>query len=204
MRLTLSFLLLLFALTANGDEPRINRIPANVKEEARAAVERAVAQHALREGSAFAELVQCGPRLWAAIHDRIRSTEQDVVKMTIHFDGASRAQAWGFRLVEPEDPQRKQVSDALAQAASRVPVEAAAFRDAGTKLLGPQVAKYFASPARVVVRDATDPEVGYLWVLVPYDLDEPIFTIQIGPTRLLVTLDRQHRIDWIDLVPDGV
>lgn len=190
------------SLPAIADAPRINRIPAERKEAARVALERAIGTSAVREGTVFAELVQCGPRLWASVHGEVRSDTGMILRTIVLFDGAAQAQKWGFRLAST-DPQRKDAADALGSAANRVPIEMAVFRNGGEKLLGPLVSRFLTAPARITVRDATAEEIWYLWVLVPYDLEEPIFVIENGPTRVLVTLDGQNRIDWIDLVPSS-
>jgi hypothetical protein len=155
--------LLLIATTALADEPRINRISAEKKEEARAALMRAVNERAV-------------------------------------------ADDWGFVLAADTetDPDRKKIAQSMGDAESRVPIANAVFRRGGEKKLGPHVARLLTAPALPVIRDPTEDEIWYEWMLVAYDLEEPIFVIQVGKTRVLVNLDEHHKIDWVDLLPDSL
>jgi hypothetical protein len=205
MRKPFFLLALLLAFAVRGEEPRINRISPAAKEEAREALLQALRRGGVADGTAFADLVQCGPRLWARIHEKFRRDDDSVLRTTNLFDGAAQAKEWGFLLAPSAeaDPERKAVSESLGAAAGRTPIQMAAFRNGGEKRLGPHVARFLASPALPVIRDANDAEIWYLWMLVPYDLDEPIFVIQLARTRLLVNLDAQHKIHWIDVLPDN-
>jgi hypothetical protein len=202
LRKTLLLFSLLLSHVAGADEPRINRVSPAVKEQARKAIAEALKTGAIADGTAFGEIVQCGPRLWARIHDRFSPDDNSVVRAINLIDGERQAREWGFLLASEveTDPKRKEVAESLA--GSRTAIQMAAFRNGGEKRLAPHVARLMVSPAVPVVRDPNEAEIGYLWMLVPYDLDEPIFVIEVGNNRVLVDLDEQHRIDWVDLLPE--
>lgn len=194
------------ATLASADEPRIRRVSEQEKAAARAALEASLTYGTLRDGGMFAGVVTCGPRLWAAIEKRHRNEGDAVGTATLLFDGAERAEAWGFRQVSltEGDPKKRQVLKTMLQESpGRVPIEIGVFRSRYEKL-GMEVARMLASPARPAVRETAKPEVLYLWMMVPYDLEEPLFVIQAGATRFLVNLDEDHRIYWIDSLPADV
>lgn len=204
MRKVVVIALLFASLQLLADEPRIHRVSERVKENARATLAGAIRDGAIRDGSIFAPLVQCGPRLWARIHDRFEIGDDGVLRTTLMFDGAERARAWGFlHESDVESGDRRKVIDAMAAAESRVAIQTAAFRRGGEKRLGPHVAQFLAAPIVPVVRDATNDELWYQWLLVPFDLEEPIFVIEVGATKLLVNLDENQKITWVDLIPES-
>ena len=88
----------------------------------------------------------------------------------------------------------------MQESPGSVPIEIGVFRAHHDKL-GVEVTQNLASPARLTVREATKAEVLYLWMLVPYDLEEPIFVIESGTTRFLVNLDENNKVYWIDALP---
>lgn len=200
MRNALVLFPLLITLAIRADEPRVHRLSPEANAAARAALAGAIGNGAIGNGTAFGDVVMIGPRLWARLREKFKPGDR-VARSMVIFDGADDARTWGFVPADATDPTVKKVIAALADSPRRVAIETGAFRNGGAKDLGPEVARLLATPALPNVRDASAEEVVYLWRLVPYDLQEPLFVIEAGATRLLVNLDSDQKIIWIDLLP---
>jgi hypothetical protein len=48
------------------------------------------------------------------------------------------------------------------------------------------------------LRRPTRTELAVLWALVPFDLEEPIFVVELGPRNLLAIVDGKSKIVWLD------
>jgi len=195
--------LLLAAAALHADEVRITRLSEEANNAARAKFAQALSRGEVANGSLFSDVAFCGPRLWQVIQSDFTDVKKEPLRTTIFFDGALRARALGLTPIDlSKQPADRAKAIGRMAVDDRVPIETAAFRKSGV-LLGAALAKRFAIDKASVVRRATDAEINYLWLLVPYDLEEPIFTVETGKERLLVNLNSKGEIDWIDLLPES-
>ncbi|MEQ1642434.1 MAG: hypothetical protein ABL959_03185 [Pyrinomonadaceae bacterium] len=57
---------------------------------------------------------------------------------------------------------------------------------------------------RYSVRPANSDEISYYWAIVPFDIEEPLFVVDAGNTKVLVNLtvkEKKIQFFWIDIVP---
>jgi hypothetical protein len=53
-----------------------------------------------------------------------------------------------------------------------------------------------------VIRKLTPEELALYWFSIPYDIEEPVFIVEMGEKHILVDLDDKHRAVWIENAGD--
>jgi hypothetical protein len=155
----------------------------------------------------WADAVTVGPRLWAAIRPEMPADADVVTTYLLVEKGlASRA---GLQLADaakvPED-KRKSVAWLVESGAKfgQVVVESGIVRHAGTAKLGELVAARLLKGSDTKVRDLSPLELQFFRGLVPYHLNEPVFTVVSGGRTLLMDFDADVKAVWIESAPDNM
>lgn len=154
----------------------------------------------------WADAVTCGPRLWAAIGPELGSgADADVAPTYVLVDKGLAGRA-GLPPVDaatvPAD-QKQNVTWLLEGGVKlgQVVVAGGIVRHRSTPKLGELVSARFLKGGKVAVRDLDAAELPYFHGLVPNALNEPAFSVASGDRTLLVELDANLKVVWIDQAP---
>jgi TPR repeat protein len=144
---------------------------------AKTALERALVNGTSFPSELLGDTVTCGPTLWAALKGSADETLLHSKVVTALLSVPEPLQAVTRGLVTEE--QRK----------------------AFWKLL---LAKY-PDLKTAIIRKASPDEIRYYWATIPFDIEEPLFSIQAGPQTFIANLRIEKNkpvLLWIDLVGD--
>jgi hypothetical protein len=154
----------------------------------------------------WADAVTVGPRLWAAIKPEMPDADVVTTYLLVEKGLAGRA---GLQLADaakvPED-KKKSVAWLVESGAKfgQVVVESGIVRHAGTAKLGELVTARLLKGSDTKVRDLSPLELQFFRGLVPYHLNEPVFTVASGDRTLLMDFDADVKAVWIESAPDNV
>lgn len=124
----------------------------------------------------FDDALVCGTTLWADLKKTAPLTPESGKALLVMIQGPKPARAEGRRMLEPG--------------------EKIAFWDAFRK-------KYGASPK--AIRAANDIEINYFWATIPFDIVEPLVTLDFGDRQVIVNFTLKSgapKIFWMDTVAD--
>jgi hypothetical protein len=86
----------------------------------------------------------------------------------------------------------------------KIPVESGVFRGAGVKLLAKTLRERFLE-GPVAVTQASAEDLQYYWLMIPYDIEEPVLRLDTAAGSLLLDVENDGQITWIDFLPnDGL
>lgn len=125
---------------------------------------------------AFDDALVCGPTLWADLKKTAPLTPETGKALLAMIQGPKPIRAEGRRILEPE--------------------EKTAFWDAFRKRF---------STAPKAIRAANDIEINYFWATIPFDIVEPLITIDFGDRQVIVNFTLKSgspKIFWMDTVAD--
>jgi len=208
--LSLSLLLMtLLAAAASAAEVAVKPLTPEARAAAREKVLRAVAAQAPGPlAELWADAVVCGPRLWAAIGPELGAAAgADVAPTYVLVDKglASRAGLQPVDAAKVPADQRQNVTWLLEGGAKlgQVVVAEGIVRHRSTPKLGELVSARFLAGGKAAVRDLDAAESPYFHGLVPNALNEPAFSVANGGRTLLMELDANLKVVWIDQAPAG-
>lgn len=121
------------------------------------------------------ERVVCGPALWNEIKSGAKSTGLNIAPTTFHIPIEKNG-----KLVRTQE-----MSGALFQGKAQI--------DFLSHILDSTAQK------QISVRKPSSAELSVYWKLIPYDIEEPIFVVEIDKSRLLIDFTG-GKIMWVDLV----
>jgi len=129
----------------------------------------------LRDRGLYSVSVISGPVLWAEIARDPSAKEVPSVPMTINIPiGQDKYQRVECRLFQ---------GDSVSLLANRV------------------AARCTSSP--ISIQSPSREDLSLYWVLIPYEIEGPVFVLLCGDTRLFVDLDENYKIFWIDDFTDA-
>ncbi len=196
------------ALVAADGAVRVVRLKPAEREAARVAFGQTLSQpEKFQSAAVLAELTMCGPRLWVQVRKDMDLTSGKLVVAQVVFDDPKRAAAWGIVPTDRESlpDDKRGALDAVAAAPEskhRVMIDTGMIRDKNRERFSMALWEAWGKGSGAHVRVATDKELGYMWALVPYDLEEPLLVVEASGRRYLVGLDHEGRIDWVDGLPE--
>jgi hypothetical protein len=199
-------LALLVTAAAFGDDLRILPATEETKNRVAASV-RAALTSKDAEGleNIFGDTVMCGPRLWQQLRKDMPNDKTRVGTATLLFDPASGRESWNiepFDVSKASDNVRKTFQMMIEAEPGRILVEWGIFRGAGVKLLVAALQRRFL-PGEISVSQASKEDLGYYWLMIPWDIEEPVLRIDLTDASLLVDMD-EERIMWIDVLPGDI
>jgi hypothetical protein len=129
------------------------------------------------------KIVMCGPGLWPSINSAVTASGVPTKRLQLIIPTASgNQQAEGRAFQEP------QAKETLWMCVLGI----ADDYHAGTP----------SKPPKFVVRKLRSDEISYFWSMIPFDIQEPIYIVDMDKRRFLVNLsaEREPKINWIDLL----
>jgi len=88
----------------------------------------------------------------------------------------------------------------LDHAPGAIPVETGIFRGTGVRLLATILRERFLE-GQVAVIQASEEDLQYYWQMIPYDIEEPVLRLDTPAGSLLLDVEDDGRVTWIDLLP---
>jgi len=88
----------------------------------------------------------------------------------------------------------------LDYAPGTIPVETGIFRGTGVRLLATILRERFLE-GQVTVTQASEEDLQYYWLMIPYDIEEPVLRLDTPAGSLLLDVEDDGRVTWIDLLP---
>lgn len=150
--------------------------------------------------------VLCGPRLWQELKKKVPDDKNRFGTAMLIYDPASGKESWGIRalaMATLKEDTRKVVETLAKTQPGRIPVETGVFRGTGRELLAQLLrAGYLEQPVSVV--QASPSDLGYYWLLIPYDIEEPVLRVDTAHGSLLLDVAEDGMISWIDLLPEDI
>ena len=202
------FLLIIAVSTAlRADAPRVAAVSPDVKARAAANVLRATtaASDSTLEGILKAPVV-CGPRLWQRLKRSMPDDNTRVGTAVLIFDTNSGKKSWAIEALDLQKLKpdfRNAIKATLADQPGRIPIEVGVFRGTGVKLLAAALRESFLR-RHLSVSQASPADIGYYWLMIPYDIEEPVLRLDTSEASLLLDVDNEGQISWIDLLPEDV
>ena len=190
---------------AFGEDLRV--IPASDETKARAAaavLEAASAQGAEPLERMFAAPVLCGPRLWQRLKGAMPDDKARVGTAMLIFDTASGRESWGIQPLDLRtisEDARKAIQAIVESQPGKMPVESGVFRGDGVKLLAAALRERYLR-GKLSVAQASKADLDYYWLMIPYDIEEPVVRLDTANGSLLLDVAEDGRISWIDLLPE--
>lgn len=200
--LLLTFALVVFSVY--GDELRLLPASTEVKERAAARVLAAVTAH---DPGALEEILKapvlCGPRLWQRLKGSMPNDKNKVGTAMLIFDPGSGGKSWGIEALDlsgVSTESRNVIEQLLKEHRERIPVETGRFFQGGVELLAAALRERFLRGA-VTVSPASSEDIHYYWLMVPYDIEEPVLRLDTSEGSLLLDVGK---LTFIDLLPEDV
>jgi len=82
----------------------------------------------------------------------------------------------------------------------QIVVETGIFRGTGVRLLATILRERFLE-GQVAVTQASEEDLQYYWLMIPYDIEEPVLRLDTPAGSLLLDVEDDGRVTWIDLLP---
>jgi hypothetical protein len=171
--------LALATFVAGQDIPRgvnYKKAPDTVNAAAQSALETALAAETFPP-DLFGEVTVCGPMLWKALKPTAEKVMLEAKPILAMIQNPEPIVAVGQRILTPDQRQSFWRS----------------FRNKYPDLRGAKIRKAHAD------------EISFYWATIPFDIEEPFFTIEAGAERFVVQLKNKEgksSLFWIDLVGD--
>ena len=150
--------------------------------------------------------VLCGPRLWQILRSTMPTDKTRVGTAMLIYDTASGRESWGIQPLDRStlsEDVRKVVNAAVDSQPGRIAVESGVFRGSGVEILASALRERFLKGV-ITVTQASAADLGYYWLMIPYDIEEPVLRLDTSQGSLLLDVDQDGRITWIDLLPPDV
>jgi hypothetical protein len=169
------------AFTPPTDATWYKRAPEEINQKAKLKLERAFSIRAAdtKADDLFAEAVVCGPLLWEALKDQTGKDLQESLPLNFIMSIPRPATKEGRSFSKPEQKQ--------------------------------SFWNYFMEKVKgsnsVSVRRASKQEVDYYWSTISFNIEEPLYVIDIGKRKVLFNFlvkNGEPKIFWIDIVGDLV
>jgi hypothetical protein len=206
-RIGLLLLIALGAVSALGEELRVKRASAEAKARAAAILLTAATARDVAPLEAILKPpVLCGPRLWQRLKNSMPNDKNRVGTATLVFDVASGRDSWGIQALDMtslSEDARKVIQAVIEVQPGKIPVESGVFRGTGVSLLADSLRRRFLE-GRVVVTQASEEDLQYYWLMIPYDIEEPVLRMDTSAGSLILDVEQDGGIRWIDLLPDDV
>jgi len=150
--------------------------------------------------------VLCGPRLWQQLKASMPHDKARVGTATLIFDTASGREFWEIRPLDlrtvPADVQ-KAIQALIESQPGKIPVESGVFRGTGVEVLAAALRERYLR-GEISVSQATTEDLRYYWLMIPYDIEEPVLRIDTEQSSLLVDVEADGHITWIDVLPEDI
>lgn len=154
----------------------------------------------------FKSPVVCGPRLWSELKSRMPDNKQRVGTATLMFDTRPGKPEWKIEALDLNSvtPKVRETLEMLrAEYPTHIPVETGVFRSDGPEILAEYLLRTYLA-GELAVKPASSAALRYYWLMIPYDIEEPVFTITSSTGTLLVDVDLNGSVHWIDLLPADI
>lgn len=122
------------------------------------------------------------------------------------YDTASGRESWGIRALDLQTvPENVRIALRVVMESEprKIPVQTGVFRGTGVTLLATALRERYLR-GEISVSQATREDLGYYWLLIPYDIEEPVLRIDTAQSSFLVDVEENGRIHWIDLLPEDI
>jgi hypothetical protein len=150
--------------------------------------------------------VVCGPRLWSEMKSEMPDNQKRVGTATLMFDTRAGKAEWNIQALDLNSvaPKVRETLETLrTQYPSHIPVQTGVFRSDGPGILAEYLLRTYLV-GELSVRPASSAALRYYWLMIPYDIEEPVFTITSDAGTLLVDVDLNGSVHWIDVLPADV
>lgn len=162
-------------VTGRAQEIKYQKAPAELNRRAEEILRKLIGAHD-PDPSVFDDALVCGTTLWADLKKTAPLTPETGKALLVMIQGPKPIKAEGRRILEPG--------------------EKISFWDAFRK-------KFPATPK--AIRAANDIEINYFWATIPFDIVEPLLTLDFGDRQVIVNFTMKSgspKIFWMDTVAD--
>jgi hypothetical protein len=165
------------AFNPPADTTWYRRAPDEINQKARLKLERALSIKASETNAdeLFAEAVVCGPLLWETLKEHAGKELEESLRLSFIMSMPRRATKEGRSFLKSE----------LKQSFWNLFIDK-------VKVSSP-----------IAVRRASKPEVEYYWSTISFNIEEPLFVVDIGERKVLFNFlvkNGEPRIFWMDIV----
>ena len=167
------------AFTPPADAAWYKRAPEEINQRAKLKLERALSIKAadIKADDLFAEAVVCGPLLWETLKDQTGKELQESLPLSFIMSIPRPTTKEGRSFLKPEQKQ--------------------------------SFWNYFMDKVKgnnsVSVRRASKPEVDYYWSTISFNIEEPLYVVDMGERKVLFNFlvkNGEPKIFWMDIVGD--
>ena len=117
---------------------------------------------------------------------------------------ATRAPSWGLSPIDPKEYQNDKTLRDILSEMKGMPVLNIGFQGEGRKQLIDFLLAKFVPNQQSRTRLPNAEELLFEWVLLPFDLEEPIVILECAHTRLLINMNSEGKIWWLDEIPTNL
>lgn len=153
------------------------RAPDEINQKAKLKLERALSAKANEADvePLFAEVVVCGPMLWDALRGEAGKELQESLGVDFVMSIPTKVTKEGRRFLKPEEK----------------------------RIFWNTFLEKIRGGSGVTVRRATKPEIDYYWSTISFDIEEPLYAVDMGARSVLfqfLTKNGEPKIFWVDIV----